>query len=46
VAGVPDIVLAAWAGHTNASFTKKKYVHIGVEDMAEAAAAWEKFAGA
>ncbi len=46
VAGVPDIVLAAWAGHTNASFTKKKYVQIGVEDMAEAAAAWEKFAGA
>ncbi|MFG2544348.1 tyrosine recombinase XerC [Streptomyces sp. NPDC048594] len=45
VAGVPDLVLAAWAGHTNAAFTKAKYVHVGVEHMAEAAAAWEKFAG-
>ncbi|MFF4548656.1 tyrosine recombinase XerC [Streptomyces sp. NPDC001406] len=45
VSGVPDVVLAAWAGHTNASFTKKKYVHPGVEDLRPAAAAWDVFHG-
>ncbi|MFJ8192775.1 tyrosine recombinase XerC [Streptomyces sp. NPDC096094] len=45
VSGVPDVVLAAWAGHTNASFTKRKYVHVGVEDMRAAATAWDSFHG-
>lgn len=43
VSGVPDVILAAWAGHTNASFTKKKYVHIAPEDMRGAAAALDVF---
>ncbi|MEU7153245.1 tyrosine-type recombinase/integrase, partial [Streptomyces sp. NPDC045456] len=45
VNGVPDIVLAAWAGHTNANFTKRKYVHVAPEDMRGAAAAWDTFHG-
>ncbi|MFE2967855.1 tyrosine recombinase XerC [Streptomyces sp. NPDC059340] len=43
--GVPDHILAAWAGHTNASFTKRKYVHVDVEDMRPAATAWDGFHG-
>ncbi|MFJ4787543.1 tyrosine-type recombinase/integrase [Streptomyces sp. NPDC088794] len=43
--GVPDHILAAWAGHTNAAFTKKKYVHVDVEDMREAAEKWGDFHG-
>lgn len=43
VSGVPDVVLAAWAGHTNASFTKRKYVHPDVEDLRPAATAWDAF---
>lgn len=43
VSGVPDVVLAAWAGHTDASFTKKKYVHPDVEDLRPAATAWDAF---
>jgi integrase len=38
--GVPDHILAAWAGHTNANFTKRKYVHVDVEDMRAAAETW------
>lgn len=45
VNGVPDVVLAAWAGHVNASFTKRKYVHVAPEDMRAAAAAWDSFHG-
>ncbi|MFE8013645.1 tyrosine-type recombinase/integrase [Streptomyces antibioticus] len=45
VNGVPDVVLAAWAGHTNASFTKRKYVTVDVEDMRAAATAWDGFHG-
>jgi integrase len=41
--GVSDVILAAWAGHTNAAFTKKKYVHIAAEDMRGAAAALDVF---
>lgn len=36
VNGVPDVILAAWAGHVNASFTKKKYVHPTAADMGAA----------
>ncbi|MFI5880776.1 tyrosine recombinase XerC [Streptomyces sp. NPDC051554] len=43
--GVPDHILAAWAGHTDASFTKKRYVHVDVEDMRGAAATWGEFHG-
>ncbi|MCX4573077.1 site-specific integrase [Streptomyces sp. NBC_01571] len=43
VSGVPDVILAAWAGHTNAAFTKKKYVHIAPEDMRAAANALDVF---
>lgn len=43
VSGVPDVVLAAWAGHTNASFTKAKYVHPNVEDLRSAATVWDSF---
>lgn len=45
VNGVPDVVLAAWAGHTNASFTKRKYVTVDVEDMRAAATTWDSFHG-
>ncbi|MFF6966047.1 tyrosine recombinase XerC [Streptomyces anthocyanicus] len=41
VNGVPDVVLAAWAGHTNAAFTKAKYVHPDVEDLRSAATVWD-----
>ncbi|MGW2284946.1 site-specific integrase [Streptomyces phaeochromogenes] len=33
VAGVPDVVLAAWAGHTNAAFTKRVYVKPSTDDL-------------
>ncbi|MFD4941067.1 hypothetical protein ACFVYE_22220 [Streptomyces sp. NPDC058239] len=33
VNGVPDVVLAAWAGHANANFTKRMYVHPSPEDL-------------
>ncbi|MBB4984948.1 site-specific integrase [Streptomyces nymphaeiformis] len=45
LAGVPDVILAAWAGHTNASFTKRKYVSIEAEDMRGAAEALDVFHG-
>ncbi|MEU5097590.1 tyrosine-type recombinase/integrase [Streptomyces sp. NPDC020996] len=45
VNGVPDVILAAWAGHTNANFTKRKYVTVDVEDMRAAAKAWDAFHG-
>lgn len=43
--GVPDVILAAWAGHTNADFTKRKYVSIEPEDMRSAAAVLDTFHG-
>ncbi|MEU5247295.1 site-specific integrase [Streptomyces asoensis] len=45
LSGVPDVVLAAWAGHTNAAFTKRKYVSIETEDMRGAAEALDAFHG-
>ncbi|MEV7653201.1 site-specific integrase [Streptomyces anulatus] len=45
LSGVPDVILAAWAGHTNASFTKRKYVSIEPEDMRGAAVALDVFHG-
>lgn len=45
LSGVPDVILAAWAGHTNAAFTKRKYVSIEAEDMRGAADALDAFHG-
>jgi integrase len=45
VNGVPDVVLAAWAGHTNAAFTKAKYVAPDVEDLRSAAVALDGLHG-
>jgi integrase len=45
LSGVPDVILAAWAGHTNAAFTKRKYVSIEAEDMRGAAQALDVFHG-
>ncbi|MBD0743917.1 tyrosine-type recombinase/integrase [Streptomyces sp. CBMA152] len=36
VNGVADTILAAWAGHANASFTKRVYVHPTAADMGTA----------
>jgi integrase len=35
-AGVPGHLIAAWLGHTDASFTYRNYVHARAEDLAEA----------
>ncbi|MET8098138.1 tyrosine-type recombinase/integrase [Streptomyces sp. NPDC005236] len=45
VNGVADVVLAAWAGHTNAAFTKAKYVAPDAEDLRSAAAALDGLHG-
>lgn len=33
VNGVSDVILAAWAGHTSANFTKRVYVHPSPDDL-------------
>ncbi|MGW1881636.1 tyrosine-type recombinase/integrase [Streptomyces sp. NPDC001970] len=38
--GVPDHLLALWAGHTDVKTTKKWYVKPDVEDLRPAAEAW------
>ncbi|GAA3160266.1 MULTISPECIES: tyrosine-type recombinase/integrase [Streptomyces] len=38
--GVPDHILARWAGHKNVSTTKRWYVKPDVEDLREAAETW------
>ncbi|WP_433855070.1 site-specific integrase [Streptomyces kronopolitis] len=43
--GVPDHVLAAWAGHTSADFTRRRYVHMSPEDLQPAADAWDGLHG-
>ncbi|MFJ4626160.1 tyrosine-type recombinase/integrase [Streptomyces sp. NPDC088847] len=40
-AKVPDVVLARWAGHTNANFTKAKYVHVDPEELRQATDAFD-----
>ncbi|MFH9038960.1 tyrosine recombinase XerC [Streptomyces sp. NPDC017966] len=45
VVGVPDVVLARWAGHTSAAFTKSRYVLPDVEALRPAATAWDQFHG-
>jgi len=43
--GVPDTVLAAWAGHANAAFTKRVYVTIDPEHLRVAATAFDRLLG-
>ncbi|MFD5518009.1 hypothetical protein [Streptomyces sp. NPDC127066] len=45
VNGVADVVLAAWAGHTNAASTKAKHVAPDAEDLRSAAAALDGLPG-
>lgn len=35
--GVPDVVVSAWAGHADLSFTKRVYIHPNAEHLREAA---------
>lgn len=43
--GVPDHILARWAGHANVKTTKKWYVKPDVEDLRAAAVTWEGLYG-
>ncbi|WP_260604976.1 MULTISPECIES: site-specific integrase [unclassified Streptomyces] len=43
--GVPDHILARWAGHTNVKTTKKWCVKPDVEDLREAATTWDGLHG-
>lgn len=43
--GVPDHVLARWAGHTNVQTTKRWYVKPDVEDLRAAAITWDGLHG-
>ncbi|MET9374082.1 tyrosine-type recombinase/integrase [Streptomyces sp. NPDC002992] len=43
--GVPDHILARWAGHKNVSTTKRWYVKPDVEDLRGAAATWDGLHG-
>ncbi|MFF3690684.1 tyrosine-type recombinase/integrase [Streptomyces sp. NPDC002187] len=45
VSGVQDVILAAWAGHTNAAFTKRRYVHPSADDLRVAATQLEGLLG-
>ncbi|MEV7405654.1 site-specific integrase [Streptomyces sp. NPDC091267] len=44
--GVPDHLLARWAGHTDVRTTKRWYVKPDVEDLRPAAATWGELASA
>ncbi|MET7718640.1 tyrosine-type recombinase/integrase [Streptomyces sp. NPDC005407] len=43
--GVPDHILARWAGHTNIKTTKRWYVKPDVEDLRGAATTWDGLHG-
>ncbi|WP_234382407.1 tyrosine-type recombinase/integrase [Streptomyces dysideae] len=43
--GVPDHILARWAGHTNIKTTKRWYVKPDAEDLREAATTWDGLHG-
>jgi integrase len=34
--GVPDVIVSAWAGHADLSFTKRTYVHPSASDLVAA----------
>ncbi|NEA15815.1 hypothetical protein G3I29_09785 [Streptomyces halstedii] len=44
--GVPDHILARWAGHTSIRMTKRWYVKPDVEDLRGAATTWDGLHGA
>jgi integrase len=44
-AGVPDVVVSAWAGHADLSFTKRTYVHPNAEHLREASDALARLLG-
>lgn len=43
--GVPDVVVSAWAGHADLSFTKRVYVHPDPEHLREASDALARLLG-
>ncbi|HCA86443.1 MAG TPA: site-specific integrase [Streptomyces sp.] len=43
--GVPDVVVSAWAGHSDLSFTKRVYVHPNAEHLRAAADHMDKVLG-
>ncbi|GAB3902693.1 tyrosine-type recombinase/integrase [Kibdelosporangium lantanae] len=43
--GVPDVVVSAWAGHADLSFTKRVYIHPNVEHLRGAADQLDKLLG-
>ena len=43
--GVPDVVVSAWAGHADLSFTKRTYVHPNPEHLREASDALARLLG-
>lgn len=43
--GVPDVVVSAWAGHSDLSFTKRVYVHPNIEHLRPAAVRMDKILG-
>jgi integrase len=43
--GVPDHILARWAGHTNVKTTKRWYVKPDVEDLRGVATTWDGLHG-
>jgi hypothetical protein len=43
--GVPDHILARWAGHTNIQTTKRWYVKPDVEDLRRAVTTWHDMHG-
>lgn len=43
--GVPDVVVSAWAGHADLSFTKRVYVHPDPEDLKQAADQLDRLLG-
>jgi integrase len=44
-AGVPDVVVSAWAGHADLAFTKRTYVHPNAEHWREASDALTRLLG-
>ncbi|MCP9209953.1 site-specific integrase [Streptomyces sp. NEAU-Y11] len=43
--GVPDVIVSAWAGHSDLSFTKRVYVHPDAEDLRAGADHMQKVLG-
>ncbi|HEY1346291.1 MAG TPA: tyrosine-type recombinase/integrase, partial [Streptosporangiaceae bacterium] len=43
--GVPDVIVSAWAGHADLSFTKRTYVHPNPEHLREASDALARLLG-